>query len=72
MKTCSLALRDCNETADYQLTLQAPDELFEPLERACCHEHLWWYRKNYVFERDYEMEVEPLTERGARHTKEDA
>lgn len=70
-KTCSLAIRDCVETADYELTLKPPDEEFSVLERVCCHEHLDWYRRTYVSERDYEMDVEPLTERGARHRRDD-
>lgn len=63
---CSLALRDCEADADYRLVLTPPDEEFEPMERMVCHSHLHWYRQTFVDERDYEMEVIPVSEYGAR------
>lgn len=64
---CSLALFDCERDADFEVTLKSSVDSFDPMVRQCCTRHLGWYRRQFVKEREYEMDVEVLTERGAEH-----
>lgn len=53
---------DCDEEPTHRVHLDGThdDTLIDSLERDTCEAHIAWYRREYVKQRGYEMEVEEL------------